>query len=148
MVCSVFDAMKIFGLKWVLRGYHLLQEILVLTHWGRVPHIRFSKLTIIVSDNGLFPGRRRAIFWTNAETLLIRNLGTNFNKSLIKNHIFSSRKCIWKCRLWYVSDFVSASDGFTAQSISSAKRFMLLFSTLTEIWESNILSGVINVLQP
>ena len=42
-----------------------------LTHWGRVTHICVSKLTIIGSDNGLSPGRRQAIIWTNAVILLI-----------------------------------------------------------------------------
>ena len=37
-----------------------------LTHWGRVTHIYVSNLTIIGSDNGLSPGRRQAIIWTNA----------------------------------------------------------------------------------
>ena len=41
------------------------------THWGRVTHICVSKLTIIGSDNGLSPGRRQAIIWTNAGILLI-----------------------------------------------------------------------------
>ena len=36
-----------------------------LTHWGRVTHICVSKLTIIVSDNGLAPTRRQAIIWNN-----------------------------------------------------------------------------------
>ena len=36
-----------------------------LTHWGRVTQICVSKLTIIVSDNGLSPGRRQANIWTN-----------------------------------------------------------------------------------
>ena len=31
-----------------------------------------SDLTTIGSDNGLLPGRRLAIIWTNAETLLIQ----------------------------------------------------------------------------
>ena len=42
-----------------------------LTHWGWVMHICVSKLTIIGSDNGLSPGRRQAIIWTNAGILLI-----------------------------------------------------------------------------
>ena len=42
-----------------------------LTHWGRVTHKCVSKLTIIGSDNGLSPGRRQAIIWTNAGILLI-----------------------------------------------------------------------------
>ena len=46
-----------------------------LTHWGRVTHICVGKLTIIGSDNGLAPGRRQAIIWTNAGILLIRPLG-------------------------------------------------------------------------
>ena len=52
----------------------------VLTHWGRVTHKCVSKLTIIGSDNGLSPGRRQAIIWTNAGILLIRPLGTNFSE--------------------------------------------------------------------
>ena len=54
-----------------------------LTHWGRVTHIYVSKLTIIGSDNGLSPGRRQAIIWTNAGILLIRTLVTNFSEILI-----------------------------------------------------------------
>ena len=49
----------------------------LLTHWGRATHICVSKLTIIVSDIGLSPGRRQAIIWTNAWLLLIGPLGTN-----------------------------------------------------------------------
>ena len=48
-----------------------------LTHGGRVTHICVGNLTIIGSDNGLSPGRRQAIIWTNAGILLIRPLGTN-----------------------------------------------------------------------
>ena len=55
-----------------------------LTHWGRVMHICASKLTIIVSDNGLSPGRRQAIIWTNGGILLIWSLGTNFSEILIE----------------------------------------------------------------
>ena len=61
-------------------------------HWGRVSHICVSNLTITGSDNGLSPGRRQAIIWTNAGILLIRNLGTNFNEILSKIHIFSFKK--------------------------------------------------------
>ena len=59
-----------------------------LTHWGRVTHICVSKLTIIGSDNGLSPGRRQAIIWTNAGTWLNRPLETKFSEILIKIHIF------------------------------------------------------------
>ena len=62
------------------------------THWGRVTHICVSKLTIIGSENGLSPGRRQAIIWTNDEILLIGPLGTNFNESSIEIHTFSFKK--------------------------------------------------------
>ena len=64
----------------------------LLTHWGRVTHICVSKLTIIGSHNGLSPGRRQAIIWTNAEILLIGPLGTHFNETSIEIHTFSFKK--------------------------------------------------------
>ena len=63
-----------------------------LTHWGRVTHICVSRLTIIGSDNGLSPGRRQAIIWTNAGILLIRTLGTNFSEISSKIPAFSFKK--------------------------------------------------------
>ena len=67
-----------------------------LTHSGRVMHICVGKLTIIDSDNGLSPGRRQAIIWTNAGILLIRPLGTNFNEMLIEILAFSFMKMRFK----------------------------------------------------
>ena len=55
-------------------------------------YICVSKLIIIGSDNGLPPGRRQAIIWTNAGILLIRPLGTNFNEMLIEILTFSFMK--------------------------------------------------------
>ena len=62
------------------------------THWGRATHICVSKLTIIGSDNGLTPGRRQAIIWTNAGILLIRTLGTNFSEIFSEIHTFLFKK--------------------------------------------------------
>ena len=70
--------------------------ISALTHWGRVMHICVSKLTIIGSDNGLSPGRRQAIIWTNAGILLIGTLGTNVSEILIKICTFSLKKMLLK----------------------------------------------------
>ena len=53
-----------------------------LTHWGPVTHTCVSSVIIIASDNGLSPGRRQVIVWTNAGVFA---------------H-FHSRKCIRKCR--------------------------------------------------
>ena len=63
-----------------------------LFHWGRVTHISIGNLTIIGSDNGLSPGRRQAIIWTNVRILLIGPLGTNFSEMLIKINTFSFKK--------------------------------------------------------
>ena len=59
-------------------------------------HICVGKLTIIASDNGLSPGRRQAIIWTNAGLLLIRHLGTNVSEILIGIQISSFKKMHWK----------------------------------------------------
>ena len=67
-----------------------------LTHCGQVTHICSGKLTIVGSDNGLSPGRRQAIIWTNAEILLIGPLGTNFSEILIEILIFSYKKMLLK----------------------------------------------------
>ena len=63
-----------------------------LTHWGRVKHICVSKLPTIDSDNGLSPGWRQAIIWTNAGILLFRPLGSNFSEILIEIDTFSFKK--------------------------------------------------------
>ena len=78
------------------KGWLLLLLLYVnpsyLTHWGRVTHICVSKLTIIGSDNGLSPGRRQAIIWTNAGISLIRTLGTSLSEILSEIHAFSFKK--------------------------------------------------------
>ena len=55
-------------------------------------HICVGKLTTIASDNGLSPGRRQAIIWTNDGLLLIGPLGTNFSEILIEILTFSFKK--------------------------------------------------------
>ena len=66
--------------------------IYMLTQRYRVTHIFVTKLTIIVSDNGLAPGRRQAIIWTNAEILFIGPLGTNSSEIFIEIYTFSFKK--------------------------------------------------------
>ena len=70
----------------------LYKDIQALTHWGRVTHICVGNLTIIGPDNGLSPGRRQAIIWTNAGILLIGPWGTNFSEILTGIDTFSFRK--------------------------------------------------------
>ena len=59
-------------------------------------HICVSKRTTIGSDNGLSPGRRQAIIWTNAGMLLIGALGTNVSEILIEICTFSMKKMLLK----------------------------------------------------
>ena len=81
--------LKMLSEKW----WPFCLSLNVLTHRGRVTHICVSKLTIIASDNGLSPGRHRAIIWTNAGILLICwTLGTQLSEILSKIHTFSFKK--------------------------------------------------------
>ena len=90
----------------------------MLTHWGQVTHICVNKLTIIGSDNGLPPGRRQAIIWTNAGILLIGPLGTNFSRNL---NIFIKKKCIWKY-LWQMAAILSHLN----VGVGGAVRFLVV----------------------
>ena len=90
-------------------SYVNVLEIPYLTHWGRMTHICFGKLTIIGSDIGLVPSRHQDTIWTNDEILLIRTLGTNFCEILIETHIFHSRKYIGKYCLKNSVQLASAS---------------------------------------
>ena len=67
-----------------------------LTHWARATHICVNNLSIFASDNGLSPGRRQAIIWTNAAILLIGPMAINFSEILIVIQIFSFKKMYLK----------------------------------------------------
>ena len=72
-------------------------------------YICVSNLNDIGSDNDLGPDRRHSIVWTNAGILLSQMLGTNFSEVFSEIQAFNSRKCIWKRRLRYGGNIVSAS---------------------------------------
>ena len=78
-----------FQLNCLIDTYDCLR---VLTHWGRVTYICVGNLTIIGPDNGLSPGRRRVIIWTNARILLIEPRAINFSEILFGIHTFSFKK--------------------------------------------------------
>ena len=79
-----------FGIDFV---YEQRKKIVELTHWASPSEaLCISKLTMIGSDNGLLPGRRQAIIWTNAGILLIGPLGTNFSEIVIEIHTFPFKK--------------------------------------------------------
>ena len=97
-----------FNIEWSSKLYYRIGECM-LTRWGRVTHIWVSKLTIIGSDNGLSPGRRRVIFWINAGTLSIEPLGTHLSEIFIEIYILSFKKMHIKCRLAICGHFFSTS---------------------------------------
>ena len=92
----------ILGFALYIDSCILTHSSLVMTYLGRYvlisglcptfnslrPSICVSKLTIIGSDNGLSPGRRQAIIWTNDGILLIGALGTIFSEILIEIQTF------------------------------------------------------------
>ena len=87
------------GIHWLPLDSHpkdQLHALNALTHWGRVTHICVSKLDSITSDNGLSPGRRQAIIWTNTGILLTGPSETNFSEILIEIHTFSFKKMHFK----------------------------------------------------
>ena len=84
-------------------SYHLLDRncvsvVISSTHWGWVMHICISNQNIIGSDNGLLPGQRQTIIWTNAGILWIGSLGTNFNE--IHTFIFTKIHFKMSCGKW------------------------------------------------
>ena len=89
--CSLYLFLKILSL-FLYCNMCNIHESVILTHWGRVMHICVGNLTIINSDNGLLPGRRQAIIWTNAGILSIGPMGTNFGEISIAILIFLFKK--------------------------------------------------------
>ena len=88
------DSRQTWSVSWLLISRLWCYQVIssILTHWGRVMRICFSKLTNIGSDNGFMLTRQQAIIWTNDGILLIWPSGTNFSEILFKIHIFSSKK--------------------------------------------------------
>ena len=108
-----------------------------LTHWERVTHTCVSKLIIIGSDNGLSPGRRKAIIWTNAGIVLIGSLGTNFSEILIKTYKCSLKNTfenvVWKMaailsRPQCVNESEWRDDPTTCNCCGLVENAILLFS--------------------
>ena len=83
-------------------------------------HICVSKLTINGSDNGLSPGRRQAIIWTNAGILLIEPLGTNFGEILIGIKIFSFTKMRLKISYAKLRSFCSRPQCVNTQGLTGS----------------------------
>ena len=100
----------VWRLSQVYNGNPYTDKMHLLTHWGRATYICISNLTIIGSDNGLLPGRRQAISWTNAGILLFRTLGTNFSEILSEIYTFSFMKMHLKMLSAKWQPFCSGGD--------------------------------------
>ena len=75
---TVFTDVKKWAFKY--HGYNELGWQFLAVNWLRPSDAYMrQKLTIIGSDNGLSPGRRQALIWTNAGILLTGPLRTKFN---------------------------------------------------------------------
>ena len=73
--------------------HHTMSDIwYFFTHWGRTAHIWVNEIVIIGSDNGLSPGRRQAIIWTNAGILVIGPLGISFSEILFEINTLSFKE--------------------------------------------------------
>ena len=115
----------------VSHGFKFIVAQNLWTHWGWVTHICVGKTTIIGSDNGLSPGRRQAIIWTNDGILFIRPVGTNFSEILFGIQTFSLKKIHWKmlsgkCRPFFLSSMCwdTSTKWSHTRNISSNKKYI------------------------
>ena len=83
-----------------IKLFNICLKIAHLTNWGRVTHICIGELTIIGSDNGLSPGWRQSIIWTNAGIFLIWPMGTNFSEILIEINTFFIQENAFENVVW------------------------------------------------
>ena len=107
-----------------------------LTHWGRVTHICVGRQIIIGSDNGLSPGRRQAITWTNARILLIGPLGTHFSEISIKILTFSFTKMRLKVSSAKWCPLCLGLNVLTNTSFNTLTPVNMFFYTLGFAWLS------------
>ena len=91
------------------RGHrkHFFSRPFYLIHWGRVTHIWAGNLAIIGSDNGLSPGRHRAIIWTNAGILSTRQTGNKLQWNVNQNSEFFIQENAFEKVVWKMSAILS-----------------------------------------
>ena len=116
-------------------------KVFLLIHWGRGTHICVCKLTTVDSDNGLSPGRRQAIIWTNARILLIGPLVTNFSDSLIGIQTFSLKKCFWNgvylSRPQWVKSLLRLVSNLVTSELSKDTPYLTLMGELWGVYHEH-----------
>ena len=98
-------------------------------------HICVGNLTIIGSDNGLSPGRRQAIIWTNAGILLIGSSGTDFSEIFNQNFSIFLQEHAFESVVCEMAAILSQPQGVNADG-SQAKRRLLAFNNKQISWIS------------
>ena len=104
-------------------------------------HICVSKLTNIGSNNGLSPGQRQAIIWTNAGILLIVSFRTHFREILINIYIFSFKKMHLKMSSGKWQPFCVGLDvlmRFSGMHLRSTSQKILLIKMSLKIAYKNL----------
>ena len=106
-------------------------------------HICVGKVTIIGSDNGLAPGRRQAIIWTNAGILLIGPSGTNFGEILIgiKKNSFKKMHLKMSSAKWR-----PFCPGLSVQSVHSVGQYFLRCDSGTSIFYGYLIQCMCNCI--
>ena len=88
-------------------------------------HICVGNRTSTGSDNGLSPGRRQAIIWTNGGILLIGSLGTNFSEILIEIQTFFVEEYTFENVVWKMAAILSL-NGLIELDIRDGGYYMYL----------------------
>ena len=103
-------------------------------------HICVGNQAIIGPDNGLSPGRRQTIIWTNAGMLLIGPCGTNFSEILIGIQTFSFKKMHLKmssakCRLFCLGlNVLKSKIRLLTHTLFSKVGSLYFFHLMTSSW--------------
>ena len=131
------------GLAQILADWRRIHISISWHYYLKSPaYICVNKLTIIGSGNGLSPGQRQAITWTNAGILLNGPLGTNSSEILSEIHTFSFKKmhvkmssgmwqpfCLGLNVLipWPLMPSLLELSGYQQQSCSSCRIILFVF---------------------
>ena len=119
--------------------YTQIKSECCLAHWGQVTHICVGNLTIIMSDNGLSPGRCQAIIRTNAGMLFFKSLGTNFGEILIEIHAFAFKKMHLKTSSAKWRPFCHGLNMLNISRTNDANMWPQNFN-----WSTNVLNNTSN----
>ena len=99
-----------------------------LIRWGWVTQICISKLTIIGSDNGLAPGWRQTINWTNDGILLIGPLGINFSFNRNSNNFIQVNALENVCEIAFILSWPQCAKSHESHSKATSPSLLCPWS--------------------